>query len=238
MQALFRPAVLAVVLLLAATACGPAARADAFTPAQRAEIVRIVRQALRQDPTILEDAIAAVQADAAKRQAATMVQPGDPVAGNPKGAVTIVEFFDVRCPYCRQMNPVVAALLRRDRDVRLVYKDLAILGPASVLASRALLAARRQGGYLKLRDALMAGPPDITNATIHAAAVATGMDWARLQRDMTDPAIARRLDANLKLAQALGIDGTPAFMVGHNLIPGAVDLTELEKAVTAVRPGH
>ena len=234
----FRSCVLAAVLVAAAWVSG--ARAATFTPAQRAEIVQILRQALQQDPSILRDAIGALQADEAKRQAAaargaTLVQPDDPVAGNPRGAVTIVEFFDVRCPYCRQMNPVVAALLRQDHDVRLVYKDLAILGPASVLASRALLAAQKQGGYLKLRDALMAAPPDITDATIRSAAIAAGLDWPRLRHDMTDPAIARRLADTLKLAQTLGIDGTPAFVVGHDVIPGAVDLAALEKAVAAAR---
>lgn len=234
MPAPLRPFVLAVAVLFALAAGAPAARADAFTPAQRAEIVQIMRQALQQDPSILRDAIGALQAEDAKREAAA-VQPGDPVAGNPKGAVTIVEFFDVRCPYCRQMNPVVAALLQRDHDVRVVYKDLAILGPASVLASRALLAAQRQGGYLKLRAALMAEPPDITEATIQAAATKLGLDWPRLRRDMADPAIMQRLRANVAAAQALGIDGTPAFLVGHTLIPGAVDLADLEKAVAAAK---
>ena len=240
MQVRFRSCAFAAAVLMAATAWVSCARAAAFTPAQRAEIVQIVRQALQQDPSILRDAIGALQADEAKRQAAaargaTLVRPDDPVAGNPRGAVTIVEFFDVRCPYCRQMNPVVAALLRQDRDVRLVYKDLAILGPASVLASRALLAAQKQGGYLKLRDALMAAPPDITEATIRSAAIAAGLDWTRLRHDMADPAITRRLADTLKLAQVLGIDGTPAFVIGHDVVPGAVDLAALEKAVAAAR---
>ncbi len=234
MPALFRTLALAAALMVAGAVSVAHAGVDAFTPAQRAEIVQIMRQALQQDPSILRDAIGALQADEAKRQAAA-VQPGDPVAGNPKGNVTIVEFFDVRCPYCRQMNPVVAALLRHDHDVRVVYKDLAILGPASVLASRALLAAQRQGGYLKLRAALMAGPPDITEATIQAAATKLGLDWPRLRRDMADPTIMRRLRADVAQAQALGIDGTPAFLVGHTLIPGAVDLADLEKAVAAAR---
>ena len=234
MPAPLRPFVLVAAVLFAFAAGGPAARADAFTPAQRAEIVQIMRQALQQDPSILRDAIGALQADEAKRQAAA-VQPGDPMAGNPKGNVTIVEFFDVRCPYCRQMNPVLAALLRHDHEVRVIYKDLAILGPASVLASRALLAAQPQDGYLKLRAALMAGPPDITDATIQAAATKLGLDWPRLRRDMAAPTIMQRLRANVAQAQALGIDGTPAFLVGHTLIPGAVDLADLEKAVAAAR---
>jgi protein-disulfide isomerase len=242
MSRLLRALALSAALLTAGAASLPRAQADAFTPAQRAEIVRIMRQALQQDPTILRDAIAALQADEAKQQAQAtlahskeLVRPDDPVAGNPHGSVTIVEFFDVRCPYCREMNPVVERLLRHDHAVRLVFKDLPVLGPSSRLASTALLAAQRQDGYFKLRTALMAAPPDITEATVRAAAEQVGLDWPRLQRDMKDPTIGRRLDANLKLAQALGIDGTPTFVIGHDLVPGAVDLAALEKMVAAAR---
>ena len=246
MLARFRPLALAAAFILAAALpLGPARAADSFTQAQRAEIVRILREALVKDPTILTDAIAALRAQAhaggqdtaalLAQGAAGLVRPGDPAEGNPRGKVTVVEFFDVRCPYCRQMNPAMEALLRHDPDVRLIYKDLPILGPASVLASRALLAAQKQGGYLKLRAALMAAPPDITDATIAAAARKLGLDWKRLRRDMDDPAIARRLDANLALSRRLGIDGTPALIAGHQLVPGAVDRADLEKLAAAAR---
>ena len=247
MLARFRPLALAAAFAFAAALpLPPAHAADSFTQAQRAEIVRIMREALVKDPTILTDAIAALRAqahaggqDAAAllaKGAAGLVSPGDPVDGNPKGKVTLVEFFDVRCPYCRTMNPDTAALLRHDPDVRLIYKDLPILGPASVLASRALLAAQKQGGYLKLRAALMAAPPDITDATIAAAASKLGLDWKRLRHDMDDPAITRRLRANVELSRRLGIDGTPALIAGHQLVPGAIGLADLEKLAAAARP--
>jgi protein-disulfide isomerase len=215
-------------------------RADEFTPAQRAEIVQILRDALKQDPSILRDAIAAMDAQdnaqhAAALAAASLVTPADPVAGNPNGNVTIVEFFDTRCPYCRKLEPTMAAFLARDRDVRLVYKDLPILGPASVLGSTALLAAQKQGGYEKLRSALMAAPPQTTKAMIREAALHLGLDWPRLEHDMDDPAISARLAANVKLAQEVGIDGTPALVIGKTLIPGAVDIAELTDAVAAAR---
>ena len=146
------PVLLAPLLLAAVVP----ARADQFTPAQRDEIVHIMRDALKQDPTILRDAVEALQADegsrqeaaargaiAASRQALTE-DPADPVAGNPKGDITIVEFFDTRCPYCRKLEPTMTALLKSDHGVRLVYKDLPILGPASVVGSKSLLAAQRQ----------------------------------------------------------------------------------------------
>lgn len=240
-------AVLALALLGLLSA-GPAS-ADEFTPAQRAEIVRILREALKKDPSILRDAVEAMKADDARHAAdetraiilahrGALVSPDDPVAGNKDGAVAVVEFYDTRCPYCRQMEPTMATFLRQNHDVRLVYKDLPILGPASVLAARALLAAQKQGGYDKLRAALMQAPPDFTKDGILGLARKVGLDAARLDRDMADPAIETRLKANLGLARALGIDGTPALVIGDQLIPGAIELTELEKDVAAARAAH
>jgi len=239
----------AALAMLASLALPPAARADdaAFTPAQRAAIVQIVREALKSDPSILRDAIGALQDDeanikqAAARAAIGKAGPsltqaqGDPVAGNPNGDVTVVEFYDVRCPYCRKMLPVVAELLRDDPKIKLIYKDIPILGPASVVGAKAVLAAQRQGGYQKLHDIIMAGPPTVTEESLHADATRAGLDWDRLQRDMADPAIEKRLDENLSLARALGIDGTPAYVIGAKLLPGALDLAELQDAVTAAR---
>ena len=126
-------------------------------------------------------------------------------------------------------------LIAADHGVRLVLKDLPILGPASVLGSKALLAAQRQGGYLKLQAAMMSGPPDITEATLRTQAGATGLDWARLQRDMADPEIQHRIDANLALARTLSVDGTPAIVVGDRVLPGAVDLAQLRSVVAEAR---
>jgi protein-disulfide isomerase len=223
-------------------------RAAEFTPQQRSEIIQILRDALKQDPSILRDAVNALQAEDTNRQQAatraaisaardTLVDAADPVGGNPKGDATIVEFFDTRCPYCRKLEPTMAELLARDRGVRLVYKDMPILGPASVLGSKALLAAHRQGAYEKLRDAVMALPPDTTKPMIQEAAQKNGLDWKRLERDMDDPAIAARLQANVKLAHELGIEGTPAMVIGNELIPGAVGLADLQRAVATLRSG-
>jgi protein-disulfide isomerase len=218
------------------------ARADEFTPAQRAEIVQILHDALKHDPTILRDAITALQADEGEHQRAALaaakdrlVDPADPVGGNPTGDVTIVEFFDTRCPYCRKLEPAMADLLTRDRGVRLVYKDLPILGPPSVLGAKALLAAQKQGGYEKLRDAIMAAPPQITKSTIQTATQQVGLDWKRLEHDMDDPSVQARINANIQLAHSIGIEGTPALVIGGELIPGAVDVAELRKVVAKAR---
>jgi protein-disulfide isomerase len=226
-----------------------AAGAAVFTPRQRAAIVDIIRQALKTDPSILRDAVTAMQADDGARQAAALSreiareQPAltrtaaDPVGGNPHGRVSVVEFFDVRCPYCRRMLPVMAELLRANPDVRLVYKDIPILGPASVLGTRAEFAAQMQGGYQRMHDALMGGTANIDMAVIQAAARAAGLDWPRLQRDMNDASVTARINANLQLAQTLDVQGTPAYVIGDQMIPGAVPLADLQAAVTAAAHG-
>ena len=242
-------------LLLATFIAGPlagpvlAADAPALTPAQRAEVVAILRDALRTDPSILRDALAALQADEDRQHdtaqadvlrllVGKLVDPADPVAGNPEAAVTLVEFYDTRCPYCRRMMGVTEELLRTDPGVRIVFKDLPILGPASQLESRALLAAQRQGGYLRLQAAVMRTSAPSTRDSLRAEAERQGLDGAALLRDMDDPAIKARLDANIALAQQIGLQGTPAMVIGARLIPGAVALDDLRAAVTEARTGR
>ena len=237
-----------VASLLATSLCAFGARAESFTQAQKAEIVAIVRDALKQDPSILRDAITALQADEGERTQETtraaiaqakeqLVTPADPVAGDAMGDVTIVEFFDTRCPYCRKLEPVMDGFLASDRHVRLVYKDMPILGPASLLGTKALLAAQKQNAYGKMRDAVMKLPPDTTLPQLETTAKALGLDWGRMTKDMEDPAVKARIDANLKLAHELGIQGTPALVIGNDLVPGAVDAAELQKLVSAARKG-
>jgi len=220
-----------------------------FTPEQRAEIVEILRHALQTDPSILRDAVTAMRADDEQQrqasarsalvaeQTALFHDPADQIGGNPKGDVTVVVFYDPRCPYCRRLNPTIAALLKADPEVRLVYKDMPILGPASVLESHALVAAQKQGGYLPLMEALMAAPPEATTEMVKAQAEKLGLDWGRMQADMAATGVSQRLDGNIALARRLGIEGTPAMVIGGRLIPGAVDLAELKEAVAAARKG-
>jgi len=247
-----RTAVITTLILLLAGSAVPAAQGQSapFDPAQRAAIVAIMRDALKSDPSMLRDALAALQADdtrvqeaaarvavAGSRTALTQ-QPTDPQTGNPTGDVTLVEFYDVRCPYCRGMLPVMSQLLAQDHGVRLVFKDLPILGPGSVLGARALLAAQRQGGYLKYQAAIMQGPPEVTETTLRTQAQAVGLDWSQLQHDMADPTIQQRIDTNLTLAQELHIEGTPAIIIGDRMIPGAMQLAELQQAVAQARKAN
>jgi protein-disulfide isomerase len=243
---MIRPLRAAIFVFLLMSAAAGASAAAEFTAAQRADIVAIVRDALKQDPSILRDAIVALQADESARtdeasRAAiaesrdSLASGADPVAGDPHGDVTIVEFFDTRCPYCRRMEPVMSAFLAQDNKVRLVFKDLPILGPASVLGSKSLIAAQKQGAYDKMRDAVMRLPPDTTMEQLKTAARGIGLDWPRMARDMDDPSVQARIDDNL--AHKLGIQGTPALVIGNQVLPGAVDLPELRKAVAGARAG-
>ncbi len=219
--------------------------ADVFTPTQHDAIVAILRDALKRDPSILRDALEALQADEANRHEdaasaaiaanqAALNDPADPVGGNPNGRVTIVTFFDPRCPYCRQVEPMLQSWLQHDGDIKLVYKDLPILGAPSLLGSRALLAAQKQGGYERLRNAMMKDSPDISDDMIRDEAERVGLNWPQLRRDMDDPAIQARLQANVELARRLDIEGTPAFVVGSRLIVGS-ELIQVQQAVAAAR---
>jgi len=253
---LFRPistALIAAAALCASAASGFAqqsmpAQGHALTPAQRAEVIGLIKQELVQDPSILRDAIAALQADDQASQASAQSKAiagsnkalfhdaADPSMGNPKASVSLVEFYDTRCPYCRAMRPEFAELIRRDPDVRVIFKDIPILGPNSVIEARALLAAQRQGHYLALQTALMSGSAETPTETyLSTLATKLGMDPVRFIRDMKDPDIASRLAANNALAQALGVTGTPAIVVGGQLVPGAVSLEDLQKLVAGAK---
>lgn len=223
--------------------------ADDFTSAQRVEIINIVRDALKNDPSILRDAFAKLQKDEAQgqEQAASaaiarlgkqIYDPADAIEGNPLGDITVVEFYDTRCPYCRRMLPVIADLVREEPNVKVAMKDMPILGPTSQLESRALLAAQRQGGYFKMRDTLMGSSTPATRDSLRETANLLGLDGGRLMRDMDDPAIKARLERNIGLAQQIGIQGTPAMIIGNTMIAGAADISELRQAISAARQQH
>lgn len=225
------------------------AKGSALSPAQRTEVLAIIRQALTQDPSILRDAIAALQAQDQASQAAAQGSaisasqqaltgnPADPMIGNPHARISVVEFYDTRCPYCRVMRPELATLAQQDPDVRVVFKDIPILGPDSVLEARALLAAKRQGGYEAMQAAVMSDAAPETEAELRQTAAHLGLNADRLVRDMKDPRITAQLTANTSLAQSLGITGTPAIVVGNQLVPGAISMDDLQKLVAHAQAG-
>ncbi len=238
---------LLLCLSLMAAATPALAQTGSFTPAQRQDIVRILREALKSDPSILRDAVEALQADDSARDAADTksrliaqqkaltANATDPVAGNPSGDVTIVEFYDPRCPYCKRMASTIDSVIQKDHGIRLVYKDIPVLGAASLAESRAILAAQKQGAYLKMQSALMSTPAEPTPDMLRDTAKNLGLDPAKLAADMKGPAVTQKIEQNLGLAHLLKVDGTPVFVIGTQMITGAVDQDALENAVAIAR---
>lgn len=225
----------------------PAAAQDAFTPAQRDALKAIIVDVLRSQPELVLEALQALEkrqetenqalARAALRDKRSEIfeDASNPVAGNPQGRTVLVEFFDYRCPYCKQMDAPMKALAAEDRDLRIVRKDLPVLGPASVVASRAALASRAQNKYPAFHDAMMGFRGQLDDAAIFRIARDAGLDVDRLRRDMDDPAIGAQLQRNAAVAQALQIGGTPAFVIGDTLVPGAVDIGTLRSLIAEAR---
>jgi protein-disulfide isomerase len=219
------------------------AAADEFTPAQRQSIQAIVNDYLTKNPDVLVGALHKAEAeldrDADAKTAALIAlyrhqlydNPQTPVGGNPQGKITLVEFFDYRCPYCKETQPSIEKLAAEDGQLRLVYKEFPILGPVSVTAAHAALAAGRQGKYEAFHRTMMAARGNITDDTVFAVAKSVGLDVVQLKRDMAAPEVKEAVEANTKLAEALGITGTPSFVIGDRLVPGAVDLAGLHKLV-------
>ena len=237
-----------ILSTFAASTIPPHAFADtSFTPAQRQAIVAIVREALKQDPSIRRDAVVALRAEEARDQEASQQTAvaahraeladgsGDAVAGNRNGDVTLVEFYDPRCPYCRRMVPTIDRAIQSDPKLRVVFKVIPILGPQSVLESRAIVAAGRQGGYVAMQEALMGETMPATPDLIAQTARTLKLDPVRLAQDMKDPTVTGHLEQNVALAKSLHIDGTPALVVGDSLISGAMSLADMQKAVSDAR---
>ncbi|MER9850627.1 DsbA family protein [Mesorhizobium sp. M0106] len=161
--------------------------------------------------------------------------PASPIGGNAEGDVTMVEFFDYNCPYCRQVAPIMAQAMADDPQLKIVYKEFPILSTDSVFASKAALAAVRQGKYMAFHKALYAVKTRVTEAVVLKVAADVGLDVAKLKTDMQQPDIQASIDRNTQLAQALKISGTPSFVVGEQIFPGATDLATMKKLIEQAR---
>ncbi|MBT4880569.1 MAG: DsbA family protein [Alphaproteobacteria bacterium] len=160
----------------------------------------------------------------------------DPVIGNPNGDVTVVEFFDYRCGYCKRMTPVLFEVVKADRNVRVVLKDFPILGPNSELAAKAALAAKEQGKYKEMHNALMESKTNLDKTGILAIATTIkGLNVNKLKKDMDSAAIESKLKKNVELALSLNITGTPGFIVGDKVAPGAMSKEQLLELIDTTR---
>ena len=235
------------IILAALSALLPLQAAAQTLSEQR--VRELVLETIRENPEIVMEAVSiletrqnaaqvASQADVLKRERNLLERdPNAPVLGNPDGDVTVVEFFDYNCPYCRRVKPVVEALLKADPNVRLVYREWPILGEGSVFAARAALAAREQGLYAKFHWAMMGMNGRAEEASVLRIAEEVGLDIARLRRDMEAPRVEDHIQTSMRLTQALGLNGTPSFVIGDTVAPGLMDLAELRAAVEDARGG-
>ena len=207
------------------------------------QVKKLALDAILENPEIIMQAVAILQQREKDRAAsgANTVRlqlesdPNAPNLGNPEGDVTVVEFFDYNCPYCRSAGETMQALLAADANVRVIYREWPILGDDSVIAARAALAAREQGKYEAFHWALMNGEGRVTEAVIFKVARDLGMDIAQLEADMVSPAVQAHIALSNALAQQLGFTGTPAFIVGDKTAPGMLSFDEITILVAEAR---
>ena len=194
------------------------------------EILREATQVLR------ERDVAEQQSEAGKivkANASAILEPfGSAWAGNPKGDVTLVEYFDYNCGYCRASLPAIAQLLASDPKIRIVYRELPILSEESGTAAKLSLAAAEQGKFRAFHDALYAGGP-LTEESMAAAAKAVGLDMARARA--LAPRAEAEISSNLELSRKMGMTGTPSWIIGDKIVSSALPFEELQKAVAAAR---
>ncbi|MDF3419541.1 DsbA family protein [Sulfitobacter sp. KE29] len=210
-------------------------------------IKELVLEAIRENPGIVFEAAQLFEQQQQALQAQTAAQildtekatlendPNAPVLGNPDGDVTVVEFFDYNCPYCRRVKPEMEALLAADPNVRVVYREWPILGDGSVFAARAALASRNQGKYEEFHWAMMQLKERAEEASILRTAEDIGLDVAQLRRDMNGPEIEEHIQTSMRLAQSLGFSGTPSFVIGDSLAPGLIQADQMIELVDQAR---
>lgn len=236
--------------LVASLAIGMgAAPASALDDAQRKEFEGVIRDYLIKNPEVIQEAIMELQ----KRQAATEANqrqqalttmkplvfdsPRGVVVGNPKGDVTLVEFFDYNCGYCRRALADMQQLMKNDPKLKVVLKEFPVLGPGSVEAAQVAVAVRLTAPekYYAFHEKLLSERGQANKAKALEAAVAVGIDKAALEKALTNPEVNATLQENLQVADALGIDGTPSYVVGDAVIVGAVGHDQIKGAVDSVR---
>ena len=236
-------ALCATVLLAAANGYAQDSSAPSADPALEQAIrdyilahPEVIAESLQKYQQQQEEAQKQARAQAVKELKPQLVStPASPVLGNPSGDVTVVEFLDYRCPYCKAMHQPIADMIAADGNVRVVIKELPILGDDSLFAARAALAAGKQGKYAEMHAALMTFKGKLSAKDVENAAAQLGLDVVRLKDDMAAPEVDQELQQNYNLAESLGINGTPAFVIGDTLIPGAIKLEDLKEHIAKAR---
>ena len=224
---------------------------QAFSGDQRHEIESIVKDYLVSHPEVLQatmDALDKRQKEAEADKARVTIRDNNAtifnsthqvVLGNPQGNVTMVEFFDYNCAFCKHALPDMMTLLKTDPNLKFVLKEFPVLGPGSVEAARVAVAARMQDPtgkkYIEFHQKLLGGRGPADKARALAVAKDVGYDMARLEKDMDSDEVKTTIDENMKLADALGVNGTPSYVVGNEVVVGAVGIDELKAKIDADR---
>jgi protein-disulfide isomerase len=249
-----RPFAAALFALVLAVPLAAPARAQSFSADQRGEIERIIKDYLLSHPELLQDVMneldkRQVQAEAEKHRAsvkehsaAIFSSPRQVTLGNPQGDVTVVEFFDYNCSYCKRAMSDMLELIKNDGKLKFVLKEFPVLGEGSVQAAQVAAAVRMQdktGGkkYLEFHQKLLGGRGQADKTRALAVAKEIGLDVARIEKDMASDEVKATIEESFKLAEALGLNGTPSYVVGPDVVVGAVGLDTLKGKVNTARCG-
>jgi protein-disulfide isomerase len=237
----------ALIALPLAFGAMAASAQESTPPLPKAAIEKIVHDYLIAHPEVLKEAFEALQSkeDAAKADDQSqkvashrdqlVADAASPVAGNPVGDVTIVEFFDYHCPYCKAVSAPMDQLLKEDKGVRLVLKEFPILGDDSILASRAALASVAQGKYWPFHQALMAYRGSFDMPTLKAIAKSVGINAEKMEADMAVNKTMPLISGNRDLADTIGIGATPTFIIGNKVVEGAMSIDDMKELIKQVR---
>lgn len=238
----------AAAALLVSVAAVPS-QAQKFSPDQRGEIEKIIKEYLIKHPEVLQEAVqelekrqAAVEADRSKvalaqNQEKVFNSKHQVVVGNPQGDVTMVEFFDYNCGYCKRAMADKVELIKSDPKLRVVLKEFPVLGPGSIEAAQVAVAVRMQAPqkYFDFHQRLLGGRGQADKGRALAAARDAGLDMARIEKDLQSPEVKATLEEVMSVAEALGINGTPTYVVGDNVVAGAVGVNALRQQIAAAR---
>lgn len=210
--------------------------------ADKDEIKAALKEILAEEPEILAEPFAKMLSSPGWRllphKKALFENPISPIIGNPKGDVTVVEFIDYNCGYCKKASTVVEEVIANDKNVKFIIKELPILHETSHAAAKAALAADRQGKYHAMHVKLMEAKGPFDSTKIDGIAKSVGLNMEQFQKDINDPAIAQETENNRELVGRLGIRGTPAFIIGDNLMPGFLEKPALEDAIANARKNN
>ncbi len=230
--------------VLAALLAGPVGAAEL----DRSDVETIVREYLNENPNVIYEAVEKHQrqlAEEAKRQQdsalaanyAALVEGAPTVGATDMDAITVVEFFDYNCGYCKRSMDAILQVLESETDVRFVFVEFPILAPSSRTAALAALAADRQGAYFAFHRALMQHRGALTDARVMEIAQEIDLDMAQLAQDMEDAEVVAALERNAMVGEAVGVQGTPFFLVNQKAYPGWLDEETLRSAITEARSG-